>query len=120
MENVKYTEVKGWDDNVKTEHAAKCGGDRNLIEIAIITDDNYRFSYLVKRPTKTIIQAIAEIENKPEKLKQAKDITSIQNLMLGCVLEGDKDAIENDAAIYTRLMEAVSELVDKAKRDLKK
>ena len=117
---VEYTEVKPWDDSVKTEHAAKCGGVRNLVEIDVITEDNYRFSYLVKRPTKTIVQAITEIEAKHESKKEPKDKTNIQNLMLGCVLEGDKDAYENDAAIYTVLMTRISQLVKQAKIDLKK
>jgi hypothetical protein len=116
----KYTEVKNWDDSAKQAHAAKCGGERNLVEVDVITNDNYRFSYLVKRPTKTIVQAIAEIEAKHESKKEPKDKTNIQNLMLGCVLEGDKDAYDNDAAIYSVLMKRISELVKEAKVDLKK
>lgn len=117
---IEYTVIKTWDDSVKTAHAAKCGGERNLVEIDVITDDNYRFSYLVKRPTKTILQAIAEIEAKHESKKEPKDKTNIQNLMLGCVLEGDKDAYDNDASIYTALMTRISQLVKQAKVDLKK
>lgn len=115
-----YTEAKNWDDSVKQAHAAKCGGERNLVEVDVITEDNYRFSYLVKRPTKTIVQAITEIEAKHESKKEPRDKTNIQNLMLGCVLEGDKDAYENDAAIYTVLMTRISQLVKQAKIDLKK
>lgn len=120
MEDIKYTEVKPWDDSVKTDHAAKCGGERNLVEIKIVTDDNYRFHYLVKRPTRTIVQAVAEIEAKPDAKKEPKDKTSIQNLMLGCVLEGDKSAFEHDASIYTALLKQISQLINKSRVDLKK
>lgn len=117
---INYTEIKPWDDSVKADHAAKCGGDRNLVVIPIVTDDDYRFVYLVKRPTRTILQAISEIEAKPESKKDPRDHTSIQNLMLGCVLEGDKSAYENDASIYTALLKEISQLIKTSRVDLKK
>jgi hemin uptake protein HemP len=40
--------------------------------------------------------------------------------MLGCVLEGDKEAYEHDGAIYSQLLTKVGELIKTAKGDLKK
>lgn len=105
--------VKPWEEAQKEAHAGRVGGLRNLKEIEVDTDDGYRFIYLVKRPTKNVMMAIAESEQK-------NDITGIQKLMLGCVLEGDKDAYENDGAIYMQLMERLGELGVNAKSRIKK
>jgi len=98
------------------EHAAKIGGRRNVQEIPITTDDGYQFVYLVKRPSKNLMQAIAVEENKKEK----SDVTALQKMMLGCVLEGDADAYENDGAIYVELIKGIGNLVKTAKVALKK
>lgn len=97
-------------------HAAKCGGVRNLREIPITTDDNEQFVYLVKKPSRGVMQALAEEDNKGDK----KNVTTIQKLMLGCVLEGDKDAYEHDGAIYSQLLKAIGSLVKTATSDVKK
>jgi hypothetical protein len=97
-------------------HAAKCGGRRNLREIPITTDDNEQFVYLVKKPTRAVMQALAEEENKGDK----KNVTNIQKLMLGCVLEGDREAYEYDGAIYSQLLKSIGSLVKTAQSDIKK
>ena len=120
QEENKIKVIKPYDDSVIAEHAAKCGGERNVIEIIIETDDYYQFHYLVKRPTKTVMQAIAEISEKPESKKLQTDVTNIQKLMLGCVLEGDRDAYEHDGLIYTQLLKRIGQLVNQSKESLKK
>lgn len=97
-------------------HAAKCGGRRNLREIPITTDSNEQFVYLVKKPSRAVMQALAEEGEKGDK----KNITTIQKLMLGCVLEGDKEAYEYDGAIYTKLLKGIGGLVNTAKEEVKK
>ena len=97
-------------------YAAKCGGRRNLREIEVATDDNEKFVYLVKRPSRALLQALAEEEQKGEK----KSITTVQKLMLGCVLDGDKEAYEYDGAIYSELLKSIGSLVKSAKGDIKK
>jgi len=62
------------------------------------------------------MQALAEEGEKGEK----KNITTIQKLMLGCVLEGDKEAYEYDGAIYTKLLKGIGGLVNTAKEEVKK
>src|SRR5690606_9636702 len=73
-------------------HAAKCGGARNLREICITADDGeYEFWYLVKKPSKAVLEALAAEEAKKEK----QNTSAIQKIMMGCVLEGDKEAYEH-------------------------
>lgn len=111
--------IKTYSEERKAELQAQYG-ERNVVETEIVTEDGYTFSYLVKRPSKAVIQAIAELEGKPPAQKTAKDTTSMQNLMEGCVLEGDKKAYEDDAAIFTTLMKFIGQLLHQATGNLKK
>ncbi len=113
---IPVTVIKPFGDVEIEAHAAKCGGRRNLREIPITTDDNEQFVYLVKKPSRAVMQALAEEEQKGDK----KNVTTIQKLMLGCVLEGDKEAYEYDGAIYSQLLKAIGMLVKTAKSDIKK
>lgn len=110
------TIIRPFSDTEIEAHAAKCGGRRNLREIPITTDDNEQFVYLVKKPSRSVMQALAEEENKGDN----KNVTTIQKLMLGCVLEGDKEAYDYDGAIYSQLLKAVGSLVKTATSDVKK
>jgi len=108
-----YEVVKPYSEAEVEAHSGKVGGKRNLREVVIRTEDGYEFHYLVKKPSRAVMQAIAENEQK-------KDLTAVQKLMLGCVLEGDKEAYEYDGAIYTELLENIGRLVDTAKSEVKK
>lgn len=109
--------IKPYDQDKIDQHAAKCGGSRNLREIVVDADQGeYEFWYLVKKPSKSVLRAIASEEAKKDKA----NTDTIQNLMLGCVLEGDKEAYEHDGAIYTELLKKTGELIKTAKGDLKK
>ena len=108
----KVQVVRPYTDADIEQYAGKVGGKRNLKEVVITTDDNYAFHYLVKKPSRAVLQAIAASESK-------KDIEAIQKLIIGCVLEGDKDAFEFDGAIYTQLLKQVGGLANKAKAELK-
>lgn len=109
--------IKPYSEDNIVAHAGKVGGRRNLREIVIHADEGeYEFWYLVKKPSKSVLRAIAAEEAKKDKA----NTDTIQNLMLGCVLEGDKEAYEHDGAIYTQLLRKTSELIKQAKGDLKK
>lgn len=95
------------------KYAGSVGGKRNLKEVIITTDDNYEFYYLVKKPSRNALQAITEYEAK-------KDTDAIQKLMIGCVLEGDKQAFEHDGGIYAQLLKHIGGLLHLAKGELKK
>lgn len=113
MEDEKLEIVRPYGESEIETHAGKSGGKRNLREITVTTDDGYQFVYLVKKPSRAVIQAVTEAEHK-------KDLTSVQKLMLGCVLEGDKDAYEHDGAVYSSLLEQIGNLVNSVKSDIKK
>lgn len=108
--------IKPYTEDDINAHAAKCGGRRNLREISVLTDDLEEFVYLVKKPSRNVLQAIAEENEKKDK----KNITTIQKLMLGCVLEGDKDAYEHDGSIYTDLLKQMAQLVKTKRSEIKK
>jgi hypothetical protein len=112
MSKPKIT-IRPYDDVKINEHAAKVGGFRNLREIVLETEDNEEFYYLVKKPSRAVMQAVAQYENK-------KDIDGVQKLMLGCVLEGDKEAYEFDGSLYAKLLEKISELLNDTKGTIKK
>jgi hypothetical protein len=105
--------IKPYTESHIDEHAGKVGGRRNLREVIIHTDDDCSFHYLIKKPSKGVLQAVADYEAK-------KDIAGIQKVMMGCVLEGDKEAIEHDGAIYTDLLSKISELINSTKSEIKK
>lgn len=100
------------EDNILS-HAAKCGGKRNLRVIVLSTDDDEEFHYLVKKPSRAAMQAVAQYESK-------KDIDGVQKIMLGCVLEGDRDAFEHDGSLYAKLLENISELIKDTSGEIKK
>lgn len=105
--------IKPYGEDQITEHAAKVGGRRNLKEIIISTEEGEDFYYLVKKPSRAAMQAIAGYGEK-------KDIDGAQKIMIGCVLEGDKEAYEHDGSIYTELVKQVGILARAAKGDIKK
>lgn len=116
-EEKKPTVVKPYSDEVIETHAGKCGGRRNLREISISVDDgDYEFHYLVKKPSRAVLEAVASEEAK----KDRANLSTIQKLMIGCVLEGDKEALEHDGALYSQLIKQIGELVTQSRGNLKK
>jgi len=105
--------IKLHTDSDIEQEAAKVGGKRNLREVIVTTDDGYQYEYLVKKPNRSVMQAISEYEQK-------KNISAIEKLMVGLVLIGDKEAYEHDGAIYTTLLTEIGKLVHTAKSEVKK
>lgn len=116
---VELTVVKPYDETTIEAHSGKCGGRRNLKEVPVYTDDNYVFWYLVKRPSKNVLQAIAEAKEKGDKKNDPTAINDIQKLMMGCVLEGDKDAYEHDGSIYVTLCKEIGLMARESRSTLK-
>lgn len=105
--------IKPFTDEAVTVHAAKVGGKRNLRIIEIPDDDNNVFVYLVKRPTRTVIQAMTAAGAK-------NNTDGVAKILLGCILEGDLEAIENDGSMYLAMIENITTLVGGAKGEIKK
>lgn len=95
-------------------HAAKVAGRRNLREVSILTDEGqYQFDYLIKKPSRAVMQAVTD-------KKDSKDVNGVAKLLMGCVLEGDTEAYDNDGAIYEQLLKSIGGLVQSADGHLKK
>lgn len=92
--------------------AAKFGGKRNLREI-IVESDGEKFAYLVKKPSRSVVQATEEAGSK-------NDFKTVQKLVSACVLEGDQTALEHDGAIYNEVMSQIGGMLRKVKSDVKK
>lgn len=128
IENIEVKEVqavnprtvsKPYSEETIEAYAGKCGGVRNLREIPIYTDDGYEFWYLVKKPSKNVLQAIAYEKEKGDKKNDPNAINEIQKIMMGCILEGDKDAYEHDGSIYTALCKEIGKLASGSSSTLK-
>lgn len=104
--------VKPYTEAEINAHAAKVGGKQNLREIEIITDD-FQYIFLAKIPSRAVIQAISHANSK-------NDVNAAAKLLIGCVLEGDMQAVEDNGAIYMSLVEQLTSLVGSAKASIKK
>lgn len=105
--------IKPYSDEAKEIHAGKVGGIQNLREVTINVDDDFEYHYLIRKPSRTILQAIAEYEKKG-------DTNKIESLLINCILEGDKEAFEHDGAIYLALLTEIGKLIVGVKTDIKK
>ena len=110
----KLEVVKPFDDSVFESHAGKVGGKKNLRLVSIkLPEDELEYVYLIKKPSRATIQALGEAGKK-------KDQDKAQKLLLGCVLEGDKEAYDYDGSIYVALLDKISKIAEQTKSDVKK
>lgn len=94
------------------EHEGKVGGKRNLKEVVITDDEGAQHAYLIKRPTRSVVQASGEAVAK-------KDFKGANKIAMGCVLEGNQDLLESDGAIYATLLEAINKIGSKTTAEIK-
>jgi len=94
-------------------HAAKCGGKRNLREIIITDDDGVQVAYLVKKPNRNVVLAVTAANEK-------NDTTGATKILIGCILEGDMELMDNDGSVFLELTENVSKLLSQTKGEIKK
>jgi hypothetical protein len=92
--------IKTYTDTQVLDHEAKVGGKRNLKEVIITDDEGTQYYYLVKRPTRSVVQASAEA-------MQKSDLKAQHKLTMGCVLEGDMEVIEQDGVMFSELLARV-------------
>lgn len=105
--------VKPFTDFDIAAHEAKVGGKRNLRLIEIQDDEDTVFVYLVKRPTRSVIQAMTTAGAK-------NNTDGVAKILLGCILEGDLEVIENDGSMYLAMIENITTLVGGVKGEIKK
>lgn len=85
------------------EHAElKSTYGKRLRHVTVQVDEDERYDYLVVRPDKNLILAMAAHKD---------DLGAANDLLLNnCVKAGDRQALE-DSAVYTTVLSAISELI---------
>lgn len=85
------------------EHAElKIKFGKRLRHITVQVDDDERYDYLLARPNKDLILAMASKKD---------DLTAANELLLNnCVKAGDMEALE-DSAVYTTVLTAITEMI---------
>lgn len=75
---------------------------KRLKHVTVKPDEDERYDYLIVRPDKNVLLAIA---NKKNDLEAANDI-----MIKACVKAGDMQALE-DSAVYTSVLKAIGQLI---------
>lgn len=87
----------------QAEHAElKARFGKRLRHVKVVVDEDERYDYLLARPSKDVILAMA---NHRDDLDKANEL-----LINSCVVAGDRQALE-DSAVYTTLLTAISEMI---------
>ena len=90
-------------DFTEEEHAGmKLKYGKRLKHVTVQVDEDERYDYLIVRPNKNILLAMAK---KKDDLEEANDI-QIRN----CVAAGNMEALE-DSAVYTSVLTAIGQLI---------
>lgn len=90
-------------DFTPEEHAElKTKYGKRLKHVTVQVDEDERHDYLIIRPNKNILLAMAK---KKDDLEEANDI-----LIKNCVAAGDMEALE-DSAVYTSVLTAIGQLI---------
>jgi len=75
---------------------------KRLKHVTVQVDEDERYDYLITRPNKNILLAMAK---KKDDLEEANDI-----LIRNCVAAGNMEALE-DSAVYTSVLTAIGQLI---------
>lgn len=75
---------------------------KRLKHVTVQVDEDERYDFLIIRPNKNILLAMAK---KKDDLEEANDI-----LIRNCVAAGDMEALE-DSAVYTSVLTAIGQLI---------
>jgi hypothetical protein len=107
---IKYSEVT---PDLIQEWKAKYGAS-NIFEAAVESTDGENHNYIIRTPSRTVMDATAELGSK----KDYKGANKV--LISNCVLAGDDQALENDGGIYGALLEELAKLQRKKTVAVKK
>ena len=90
-------------DFKEEEHAElKTKYGKRLKYVTVQVDEDERYDYLIVRPSKNILLAMAK---KKDDLEEANDI-----LIRNCVASGNMKALD-DSAVYTSVLTAIGQLI---------
>ena len=95
--------------------ALKAKHGNKLSELRITTSEEKEIVFVLKKPTRAVIEAIADTKNDPK-----GKISKSSNIMLqNCVVAGPMEELE-DGEVYATVLEAVGKLFTKASSEIKK
>lgn len=93
-------QICGFTQEEHAELKAKYG--KRLRHVTVKLDEDERYDFLLARPNKDVILAMASM---------GEDLSGANELLLNtCVVAGDRSALE-DSAVYTSVISAISELI---------
>ncbi len=95
----------------KAKYGSKC---LKILEVFPDDDTEEPTQYLIKKPSPSLVYLLSskEFENNIEKSSSA--------MISNCVLAGDAELLENDASVFTELVEQIGSLTKSARSSLKK
>lgn len=95
----------------KAKYGAKC---LKILEVFPDEDTEEPSLFLIKKPSPSLVYLLSskEFENNVEKSSNA--------MISNCVLAGDEDLLNNDASVFTELVEKIGSLTKSARSNLKK
>ena len=95
----------------KAKYSSKC---LKILEVFPDDDTEEPNQYLIKKPSPSLVYLLSskEFENNIEKSSSA--------MISNCVLAGDAELLENDASVFTELVEQIGSLTKSARSSLKK
>lgn len=110
----KQNEKPAFSDEVLADLKLKYPYGLKIIEIFPDEDAEEQLKYIVKKPSKQLVYLLSskEYDNNVEASSDA--------MIANCVLAGDMDVLESDAAVFTELVSQIGALMKSARSQLKK
>ena len=98
-------------ETAKAKYGAKC---LKILEVFSDEDSEELSLFLIKKPSPSLVYLLSskEFENNIEKSSNA--------MISNCVLAGDSELLNNDASVFTELVEKIGSLTKSARSSLKK
>jgi hypothetical protein len=95
----------------KAKYGAKC---LKILEVYPDEDTEQPSLFLIKKPSPSLVYLLSskEFDNNIEKSSNA--------MISNCVLAGDQELLNNDASVFTELVEKIGSLTKSARSSLKK
>jgi hypothetical protein len=87
-------------------------GDKRLRKLTVTTSEGDSVTFVVKKPTKTVIEAVGSKKDDPAGANKI--------LIANCVLAGDADSFENDGEVYGEVMKSIAQLMKASQSKLEK
>lgn len=101
--------------NMYDLQALKAQHGNKLSELKFETSEGQELVFVLKKPTRSVIEAIADIKNDAKgKISQSSKL-----MISNCVVAGPMEELE-DGEVYATVLEAVGRTFTKASADVKK